>query len=327
MANYYGGKSTSGAQGAQHLDVFIPELWADALKGYVEANLLVKNMCGNDYSSLVAQAGDTVHIPFVGDSSVSNVSHTADSDGTGDFTTDGGYTTGGIDAVTYQADSELKLQLSINKHKYSARMFEDLGMIQSKGQLFQKYVESMGYALAKQIDSDFITELKTIPAGQQISLDTAGEFDEADLKESVLYLEKNNIDSKSCSVILSPTLYYHMLGVAGGSNAFVDYNLTGQTSGKISGSLGMIYGMNAFVTTQLQHDTDDTTSAHIGGFIVKNDCLAYGMAQDIRVQSDYSIDHLSTKVVADVAYGVKLINGTADTRNAGVQAGVALINP
>jgi hypothetical protein len=34
--------------------------------------------------------------------------------------------------------------------------------------------------------------------------------------------------------------------------------------------------------------------------------MAVAVQQEIRVQSDYSIDNLGTRVVADIIYGVKL---------------------
>ena len=47
---------------------------------------------------------------------------------------------------------------------------------------------------------------------------------------------------------------------------------------------------------------------------------AFAAQQDVRVQADYSIDHLGTKVTADIIYGMKLLDESGDLR------GLQLVN-
>ena len=56
------------------------------------------------------------------------------------------------------------------------------------------------------------------------------------------------------------------------------------------------------------------------GFYIKRGAVAIAMQQDIRVQSQYSLQHLATQLVADAIYGVKRM----DTNKT---MGVALLDP
>ena len=58
------GAATGDLSGAGHVDVFIPELWADGIYRYFEKNLVFKSFF-DDYSSLVKGKGDVLHIPTV----------------------------------------------------------------------------------------------------------------------------------------------------------------------------------------------------------------------------------------------------------------------
>ena len=91
---------------------FIPELWAEPIYKYFEANLKLRGSV-EDYSAMVKGAGDTVHIPKI------------QMDGTNDKAAS--------TAVTFSAaGTEGKVDLSINKHKYLANIFEDIAFDSSK---------------------------------------------------------------------------------------------------------------------------------------------------------------------------------------------------
>ena len=94
---------------------------------YFEKNLVLKPFF-DDYSSLVKGRGDTLHIPTIQE--VASADKSADT------------------AVSYTANIETTISLSIDQHKYAAKLFEDIAMIQANEQLFDKYAQSMAYALA-----------------------------------------------------------------------------------------------------------------------------------------------------------------------------------
>ena len=108
----FSGDATQGT--GSHLDVFIPELWADGIYRYFEKNLVMKPFF-DDYSSLVQGAGDTLHIPTVQEVAVASKSANT--------------------GVAYSVNTETDIDLSIDQHKYAAKLFEDIAMVQSNEQL------------------------------------------------------------------------------------------------------------------------------------------------------------------------------------------------
>ncbi len=100
----FSGDATQGSaggdlSGAGHVDVFIPELWADGIYRYFEKNLVLKPFF-DDYSSLVQGRGDTLHIPTVQEVAVSDKSANT--------------------GVAYSVNTETDIDLSIDQHKYAA---------------------------------------------------------------------------------------------------------------------------------------------------------------------------------------------------------------
>ena len=114
------------------LDVFIPEVWAQAVRASFKKNLVLANT-GTDYSSLVSAGGDTIHIPSVAD--------------VADVATKATHT-----AVNYTNATEDKLSLSLTTHKYTSAMVEDMGKVQANSDLLSMYADSIGYKLALGFD-------------------------------------------------------------------------------------------------------------------------------------------------------------------------------
>ena len=84
-----------------------------------------------------------------------------------------------------------------------------------------------------------------------------------------------------------------------------------------TGAVGLVYGMDVFYSNAISTATDNDKS--VGAVYVPSAC-AFAAQQDVRVQADYSIDHLGTKVTADIIYGMKLLDESGDLR------GLQLVN-
>ena len=133
---------TGGMLGAAHTtstaDDFVPELWSDGIYRYFERGTVFKGLI-EDYSSMVKSFGDTVNIPQIDfDASSDKAINTL---------------------VTYDATATTVTQLSIDKHKYNAMLFEDILLIQSNADLVAKYSRMFGEALARALDADIWGEL------------------------------------------------------------------------------------------------------------------------------------------------------------------------
>ena len=280
----FSGDATQGT--GSHLDVFIPELWADGVYRYFEKNLVFKPFF-DDYSSLVQGRGDTLHIPTVQEVASADKSANA--------------------GVAYSVNTETDIDLSIDQHKYAAKLFEDIAMIQSNEQLFDKYAQSMAYALAKAVDTKIEALLQTLGTTQALAADNS--MSNADVETAIGTLLSNDIPKEECAFFVNPLIYADLLN----SKAFVTNN-SGAGVGfgndnpvMRTGEVGMLFGIPVFTSSLIPTTTSTGIEA---GYLVHKSAIAVAVQQDIRVQSEYSVDYLGTKVVADIIYGAVITTGS-----------------
>ena len=279
---------------------FIPEIWADGIYKYFERKSVFRGLV-DDYSALVKGKGygDAINVP-----EMSIITATAKSAGAD---------------VAYDATATTTTQLALNKHKYVAKLFEDIALIQSEADLVAKYSRMMGEALARQVDADIWAELDSLNQSQDLSADntlTAGVF------ESVLAtLGENDIPymDGECSMVVNPTLFADILNPSGGiAQYFIRNDAVGEGNrGLRSGMVGSLYGIDVYMSNTVSSSGTDGTVA--GAVFHKSACV-FASQQEVRVQSEYSIDALGTKLVSDLLYGCKIIDDSDNIK------GVALAN-
>ena len=271
---------------------FLPELWADLIYKFFDEKLVFKNTV-EDYSALVQNGGDTVHIPEIAKMSASSL-------------TDGAQ-------ISYVAPAETNTQLSIDKHFYSAKMFTDVLQVQSSYDLISAYAKAMSSALAKQVDSDIAAQLIQVNQGATLATDdqiTANEFEAA-----IAVLGENDIDYTSGDVyfVVNPTLYEDMLNPAGTFGAaFVRSDITGfnsENSPALTGVVGRLMGMPVLMSNSLS-----SGGTNVSGVIYHKSACAMAVQRDIDVKESYDIDFLATKIVAHTLYGVKLLDDSDNIR-------------
>ena len=271
---------------------FLPELWADLIYKFFDEKLVFKNTV-EDYSALVQNGGDTVHIPEIAKMSASSL-------------TDGAQ-------ISYVAPAETNTQLSIDKHFYSAKMFTDVLQVQSSYDLISAYAKALSCALAKQVDSDIAAQLIQVNQGATLATDdqiTANEFEAA-----IAVLGENDIDYTSGDVyfVVNPTLYADMLNPAGTFGAaFVRSDITGfnsENSPALTGVVGRLMGMPVLMSNSLS-----SGGTNVSGVIYHKSACAMAVQRDIDVKESYDIDFLATKIVAHTLYGVKLLDDSDNIR-------------
>ena len=277
----FSGDTTRGTQ----LDVFIPELWADGVYRYFEKQLVFKPFF-DDYSSMVKGAGDVLHIP-----TVQEVATATKAVNTG---------------VAYSVATETDIDLAIDQHIYGAKLFEDLAMIQSNEQLFDKYAQSMAYGLAKAVDTKIEALLQTIGTNQDLAANNS--MSNADVETALGTLISNDIPADECAFFVNPLIYADLLNskafVASGSSAGVGFGA--DNAAMNSGQVGMLFGIPVMTSSLIPTTSSDGIEV---GYLVHKSAIAVAVQQDIRVQSEYSVDYLGTKVVADIIYGAVITTG------------------
>jgi len=221
----------------------------------------------------VKGAGDVLHIP-----TVQEVATATKAVNTG---------------VAYTVATETDIDLAIDQHIYGAKLFEDLAMIQSNEQLFDKYAQSMAYGLAKAVDTKIEALLQTIGTNQDLAANNS--MSNADVETALGTLISNDIPADECAFFVNPLIYADLLNakafVASGSSAGVGFGA--DNAAMNSGQVGMLFGIPVMTSSLIPTTSSDGIEV---GYLVHKSAIAVAVQQDIRVQSEYSVDYLGTKV-------------------------------
>ena len=273
---------------------FVPSLWADAIYKYFSEKLVFRNLV-DDYSAMVKGKGDIIHFPEIAKMTASSI-------------TDGGQ-------VSYVAPAETETQLTVDQHYYAAKLFTDVLAVQSQPDLFANYSKAMAESLAKQLDSSIAGALAGINENSGLAADDT--ITTADMEAALASLGENDIDYTGGDVymVVNPTVYADMLSVGGSFGAnFVRADISGFNSDGspvLSGQIASVYGMPLFVSNSL---TTGGTASDTCAVIFHRSACAVAVQQDIRIQDQYDIDVLGTKLVADLLWGVQLLDDSDNKR-------------
>ena len=296
MAKHYQGSPVTTTTD-QH---FIPEIWMDGIYKYFERKTVFRGLI-DDYSAVFGGAGfgDVLHVPEI--SLISAADKSAGSD------------------VTYDATATTETQLTVNKHKYVAKLFEDVAEIQSQPDLVAKYSRMMGEALARQVDADIWAELDGL--NQSIDLSADNTLTAAIFESALANLGENDVPymDGECAMVVNPTLFADILNPSAGiAQYFIRNDAVGEGNrGLRAGMVGSLYGIDVYMSNTVSSSGTDGT---VSGAIFHKTACAIAVQNEVRVQSEYSIDALGTKVVSDLLYGVKILDDSDNIK------GVALAN-
>jgi hypothetical protein len=215
--------------------------------------------------------------------------------------------------VSFETITEGKVDLVINKHKYAAFKLEDIVKIQSKVDLRSKYTKKVGYALAKEIDTDLLA----LYSGLSQSAGSAGtDIADSTILTAIQYLDEADAPAGDRSLVIAPSQASALLGIdkfvradAVGYLAKMSPVVTGMLEGgsfqpqNVKGYFGQIYGVGIYMSSNVPTTGSSPVSTH--NLLFHKDAFIAAIQNGIRIQSDYNIRSLATEVVADVLYGVK----------------------
>jgi len=286
----FGGNTTT----LTSLDAFIPELWVEPVFAYFEKALVFAKLC-DDFSAVVQSEGDTVHIPII-----QEVATGTKAANTG---------------VTYATNTESTVDLVVDQHKYAAKLFEDIAVIQAHGELFTKYAKSMGYALAKVFDTALETAMQGLTAANDVSASADNVLSDAKVQEVITALGENDIpwQDGDMAVVVNPTVYADLLA----NSNYISWDVSGGNNAFNTGVIPNIYGMPLHVSNIMS--SSGVAGTHIAYFFHRS-ALAYAVQRGVRMQSQYSVDYLGWKTVADLIYGIKMVD------SASYPKGIAVVN-
>ena len=267
---------------------FIPELWRDAIADYAERKFQIRNQV-MDFSSLMSEGGDILHIPKVTEETAANLSSGS--------------------AVSYGANTDGKVDLTVDQHAYEAKRIGDHVRIQESADLFNAYAKSMGYAIAKYIENYIAVQVVQTATGNDVTLGTDNTWTTAKLREGLQKLLDAGHDYADGETYLycSPAAYMSALSL----QDFYDASRRGDGQNpNVSGAVGSVYGMPTFVSTDWDDDggTGDETAS-----IFKKESVYMAMQLAPTVESARDIDYLSTSIVVHTLFGASLSHAAGST--------------
>ena len=274
---------------------FIPEVWSDAIYSFFFLANKLRNSI-DDYSALVKGKGDTIHIPAI-------LMQTAQSK-----TASSAVTWDTNKGSTPQAHDVAPVDLTVGTHIYQAEIFEDILTIQAQYELVSKYAKMFGESLARKVETDIWAELDGFQTTHTLATDD--EIVTADLESILASLYDLDIDPIQCSMAVNHLILADLLNPTAGlgsyftrADAIPGGGNAAQGAHVSSGAMGLIYGMDVFFSQAIS-----TGGTNRSGAVYVSGACAFAASQDVRVQTQYDVDYLGTKVIADMIYGAKLLD-------------------
>ena len=253
--------------------VFIPEVWAKELQRATESNLVAARLIKR-FDAEVQSVGQIVHIP-----KISNLSANAKSANT---------------QVTFNAPTETKIDLTVNKHYECSFLIEDYLEAEAAYRIQEEYKEKQAYALAKQVDTDILA----LNSGITQTVGTSGvPPTDQNILRAIQYLDDADAPAQDRAFIMKPSLKASLLSI----DKYVNQDFTGMGDIPVkTGLFGQRYGLLFYVSTNVGNDG----SGNPINQIIQKEAYAAALQKNITLKSDYIIEYLGQAYVAQVLYGV-----------------------
>jgi hypothetical protein len=197
--------------------------------------------------------------------------------------------------VAYEAITETKVQVSINKWKYVAFRIDDIVRLQTRADLRQEYTNEIGYGL-KRVQN---TDITALFAGFSFSIGTLGqqltEADRAAAMQKFWELDVDTENSDNITWFLSPAENVAWLKEEEIKNSLY----MGSTQALREANIPSLYGAPLW-----QSNVITANGAGHDNALVHRDAVTLIQQLAPRVKSEWVIENISQAVVADTIYGV-----------------------
>lgn len=258
---------------------YIAEVWTKKIekpfyKGLYFADLVTRR------DELVAGGGNKINIPFLSSYDARDKAASTD--------------------VTYDANTETEIELTINKHKYLAFKIEDIVKVQSNYNLQEAYRGAQNEAVLRAIDSD----LAGLHASAGTNVAAGATADDADMLAVVLALDLANVPQSDRAGVVSAKVMNDLRAV----NKYTTYDQTGGKGLAVSGGsmVPSAYGMSLYMSNNV---VDDTTNTHSLFFHKSAISLAIQLKPTYKMED--SVDIIGLKCVLHTIYGLAVERSAA----------------
>ena len=276
-------------------EVFIPAIWSDEVIAAYKSNLVAANLFKK--MSFKGKKGDTIHIPKPtrGQASL-KASETA---------------------VTLIAATEDEVKVLIDKHYEYSRFIEDITEVQALSSMRRFYTDDAGYALAKQVDTDMVqlgrvmndstAKDNTYDAGY-VGSDGETLYDGSNaaaltdiaIRNMIQKLDDQDVPTSGRFFLIPPAARNTLMGL----DRYTAMDFVGEAASANTirnGQIGNLYGIPVYVTS----NADTTATGDRVCLLGHKDAAVLVEQLNVRSQTQYKQDYLSTLYTSDTIYGVK----------------------
>lgn len=203
-------------------------------------------------------------------------------------------------AVTFDANTETEILLTINKHKYLAFLIEDIVKVQSNYNLQEAYRGAQTEAITRAMDSDiaglYASAGTTVAAGATVT--------DAHILSAIQALDLANVPQTGRSAIVASKVMNDLRNI----NKYVAYDQTGKTGLAASNGalVPSVYGINLYMSNNV---VDDLTNTHSLVFHKSAISLAVQLPPTYKMED--SVDFIGLKCVLHTIYGLAVERPTA----------------
>ncbi len=201
--------------------------------------------------------------------------------------------------ITFEADQETSVTLTINQHQYNASELEEFEESLSLHDQESIYTRRSSYTVNRAIDASLAA---LIDNATQIVGTLAVDGTDDDVRRSVQYLDDADCPQSDRFFAMSPATKNSMTGID--RYASTDFASAGGAN-IVTGAFGRIYGLTTWESTNVE----GTNAAGHDNGVYHRDFFAMGMRRMPRVRVEDDIDNLSRK------FSVASIWGVIETRD------------
>lgn len=279
---------------------FIPEVWANAALGKLEAELNLAKNVARDFEYTPSKEGDTVHIPVRG-----SLQANQKTSGTG---------------VTLQNPTATKVDVSLDQHWEVTFAVEDIAKAQANQDIMMGYIEDAVLVLSEKIEAG-LAGLYSSLTGSVIN-DNGGDISEDDILDAREALTNARAPRTNRFMYLDPSQVNVLLKM----ERFTTPEKYGTGMPVQEGELGKIHGFRVFESLFVPSAASPATKSNIAmhrnamvlamrplpepkapgavATVIEKDGLG------IRVVYSYNADQLADQVTLDILYGVGVLRSS-----------------
>lgn len=294
-----------GAAGLTEASSFLPDLWSDEIIAAYKKNLVLAQFVRK--MSFKGKKGDALIIPTParGLTAQNKAENTA---------------------VTMQNLSQSSITVNLDKHKEVSYLIEDIVEVQALPSLRKHYTDDAGYAMAKQVDDDLWSLVKSLGDGNgssyahnrsfQFNTSTGvleaydadgtadiGAFSDVGFRRAIQHLDDADQPMDGRVLIVPPSTRNTLNGIS----RYTEQAFIGNGDAIRNGEVGNLYGIPVIVSS----NCPTLETGVKGALLTHKDWAVHIEQMSVRSQQQYKQEFLATLFTSDMLYGTKVLRADA----------------